>query len=305
MNKEELLKSLGENIKLDILLEYINHNEVLVKAHTKRLNYQKYAVESEAKINSIIHKSKFYLSEVLCAAIAYTITFLLLKFLVNIKSTLLLIVLVLIIGGNIGYLLNILSEKLAKKMEKDNLLQVEEELHQEKEVVESTKVVEKNFNEIIEIVRRKTHNNLDKIKLNYDGDIYLESIIYSYLLIDSNKCSNIRECEKYIQDNNLRSKNYNIDFKYLVDELKKYQKETNQILTYKELSLIFPTLIFIYTERLYELTKIEEQILLNKDKVKTIIKSNTLVKLEDFLSEDFDVSKNASAHIRVPLKLLS
>lgn len=243
MNKEELLKLLGENIKLDILLEYINHNEVLEKAHTKRLNYQKYAVESEAKINSIIHKSKYYLSEVLCAAIAYTITFILLKIILKIKSIILLIVLVLIIGGNIGYLLNILSEKLAKEMEKDNLLQVEEELHQEKEVVESTKEVEKNFNEIIEIVRRKTHNNLDKIKLNYDGDIYLESIIYSYLLIDSNKCSNIRECEKYIQDNNLRNKSYNIDLYLEKNEsfeeyYKRYIDEANFGLDKKERDIL-------------------------------------------------------------------
>ena len=210
MNKEEILKLIGENIKLDILLEYINHNEVMATAHTKRLNYQKYAVDSESKINSVIHKSKFYLSEITTAIISFTLTFLVLKFLVNIKSTILLIVLVLIIGGNIGYFLNIASEKLATFMEKDNLLKLDEELHEEKQVIESCNVVEQNFKEIIEKVRRKTHENLDKIKLNYDGDIYLQSLIYSYLLLNFDKCNNIRECEKYIQDNHLREKDYNI-----------------------------------------------------------------------------------------------
>lgn len=210
MNKEEILKLLGENIKLDILLEYITHNAVMEKAHSKRLSYQKYAVESEAKINSTIHHSKFYLSEILCAIIAYTLTFLVLKFLVNIKNTILLIVLVLIIGGNIGYFISIASEKLAKYMEKDELLKLEEELHEEKQVIESCKIVEDNFNEIIEKIRRKIHQNLDRIKLNYDGDIYLLSIINSYILLSTNKCNSIRECERLLQNSNLRKNNYNI-----------------------------------------------------------------------------------------------
>ena len=98
-------------------------------------------------------------------------------------------------------------------------------------------------------------------------------------------------------------KNYNIDFRYLVEELKSYQKETNKVLTYKELSLIFSTLIFIYTERLHELIQIEKQVLDNKDKVKSIIKNNTHVKLDDFISNDFDVRKNPNYIFEINSKI--
>ena len=56
--------------------------------------------------------------------------------------------------------------------------------------------------------------------------------------------------------------------------------------------MIFSILVFIYTEKLHELIKEEKQILTNKDKVKEIIKNNSSAKLNDFISNDFDVTKN-------------
>ena len=176
------------------------------------------------------------------------------------------------------------------------------------------KIINKFFDEFENIT--KYYNYLvEKTKNHEYVEITNEWLIDNYYLLVEHK-NNILNSKKEINKNYktissnylflkniVTAKNYNIDFKYLVDELKSYQKETNRVLTYKELSLIFPTLIFIYTERLYELTKIEEQILLNKDKVKTIIKSNTLVKLEDFLSEDFDVSKNPNYIFEINSKI--
>lgn len=210
MNKEEILKLLGENIKLDILLEYINHNEVMEAAHTKRLACQRKALETESKINSILHNSKFYLSEITSALISFILTFIILKYLIKLKSIILLIVLVLVIGGNIGYFLNSLSENIAKIIEKDKILPLKEELHKQKETIESCKIVENSFGEIIETIRKKIHANLDNIKLNYDGDIYLLSIINAYLLLITNMRNSIQECEKYFQENNLRDNNCNI-----------------------------------------------------------------------------------------------
>lgn len=63
----------------------------------------------------------------------------------------------------------------------------------------------------------------------------------------------------YFLKNILNKKNYNIDFQYLVKELKKYQKDNNKSFTYKELSTIISTLILIYTERLNLLCKEEEK----------------------------------------------
>ncbi len=103
--------------------------------------------------------------------------------------------------------------------------------------------------------------------------------------------------------NMVTNKNYNISFKYLVDELKKYQKETNKIFTYKELSLVFTTLVLIYIERLNNLVNEEKQILLNKDKIKTIINSNKLVKLTDFLTDDFNVEKNSNYIFEINSKI--
>ena len=176
------------------------------------------------------------------------------------------------------------------------------------------KIINKFFNEFENIT--KYYNYLvEKTKNHEYVEITNEWLIDNYYLLVEHKNSiqnlkkELNKNYKLISSNYLflknivTSKNYNIDFKYLVDELKYYQKETNQVLTYKELSLIFPTLIFIYTERLSELIKIEKQVLDNKDRVKSIIKSNKLIKLDDFLDNSFDVTKNPNYIFEINSKI--
>ena len=89
--------------------------------------------------------------------------------------------------------------------------------------------------------------------------------------------------------------NYNIDYKNLVNELKKYQKSTRTTFSYQEIKLIKTVIIFIYTERLRHLC-IEEQNKLNiQDKVAKIIKNNAneTLELKDFNIDNYqDMSNN-------------
>ena len=176
------------------------------------------------------------------------------------------------------------------------------------------KIINKFFKEFDNIT--KYYNFLvNKTKNHVYVEIANEWLIDNYYLLVEHKNNILMQKydlslnQKLISNNYLflksivTAKNYNISFKYLVDELKTYQKETNKVFTYKELSLVFSTLVFIYTERLQELIIEEKQILLNKDKVKEIMKNNSQVKLEDFLSDDFDVSKNPNYIFEINSKI--
>ena len=74
-------------------------------------------------------------------------------------------------------------------------------------------------------------------------------------------------CLKEIAEMN----NYNVGFKYLVTELKQYQKETNKYFSYQEIANIRNILVFIYTNKLVRLCDIE---------------------LKLFIDDDFDVENN-------------
>ena len=92
-------------------------------------------------------------------------------------------------------------------------------------------------------------------------DITNEWLIDNYYILAEHKNSivnNIKEIKKSIKvinsnypilKNIVSKKNYNINFRYFVDELREYQKDTKKAFTYKELQYMVPTLIFIYTER--------------------------------------------------------
>ena len=126
-----------------------------------------------------------------------------------------------------------------------------------------------------------------------------------YLLVEhkNNILNDKRELEqnlKIIKSNysvlkNIVSKrNYNINFKYLVDELKKVQEENNKIFTYKELSYIFTTIVFIYTDRLNSLCREECRKLVNKEAVGNIIKSNEHFTLKTFIPDNFEINSNTN-----------
>ena len=87
-------------------------------------------------------------------------------------------------------------------------------------------------------------------------------------------------------------KNYDLNFKYLTEELRKYQKETNKIFTYKQLSTVIPTLIIVYMERLNDLCREEYKKIIDKEDVAKIIENNTDLSLESFISKDFDFHEN-------------
>ena len=79
---------------------------------------------------------------------------------------------------------------------------------------------------------------------------------------------------------------------YLTEELRKYQKETNKIFTYKQLSTVIPTLIIVYMERLNDLCREEYKKIIDKEDVAKIIENNTDLSLESFISKDFDFHEN-------------
>ena len=122
-----------------------------------------------------------------------------------------------------------------------------------------------NFDDITEY-----YNFLvSKTKKHEYVDITNEWLIDNYYLLveHKNNILNYRKMLKkdikivtehyYFLKNILNKKNYNIDFQYLVKELRRYQKENNKSFTYKELSSVFSTLVLIYTERLNSLCKEE------------------------------------------------
>ena len=100
-----------------------------------------------------------------------------------------------------------------------------------------------------------------KTKNHEQVDITNEWLIDNYYLLAEHKNNiysqkgslkkNLKTLEEnyYLLKAIANKKNYDINFKYLTDELKKYQNDTNQVFTYKELKLIIPTLIMIYIER--------------------------------------------------------
>ena len=126
-----------------------------------------------------------------------------------------------------------------------------------------------------------------------------------YLLVEhkTNIVHNKKEIRKLIKNKQniyycLRqiaiANNYNISFKMLVSELKKYQRNENYNFSYREILVIKYLLIFIYTEKLYLLSKDEKDKLLIKNKVSKIITScdKEKVTLNDFLDEKFNINDN-------------
>ena len=126
-----------------------------------------------------------------------------------------------------------------------------------------------------------------------------------YLLVEHknnilNNKQDIQKNSKIIRDNylilkNIVSKrNYNINFKYLVEELKNIQTNNNKIFTYKELSYIFTTIIFIYTDRLNSLCREECTKLINREAINNIISNNEHYTLKTFVPDNFDINNNSN-----------
>ena len=117
------------------------------------------------------------------------------------------------------------------------------------------------------------------------------TILNSKIIIKKNK--KIIQENYYFLKNIINSKNYNISFKFLVEELKKYQKDNKKSFSYQELSLFIFIIIMIYTERLNELCKEEYAKLIDKEDVATIIRNHETLAVADFLPTNFDIIGNS------------
>ncbi|MBR3210501.1 MAG: hypothetical protein IKF71_01005 [Bacilli bacterium] len=145
---------------------------------------------------------------------------------------------------------------------------------------------------------------VNKTKNHEYVDITNEWLIDNYYILAEHKntiMNSIKDIKKDIKEINsnytilkniVSKKNYNISFKYLVEELKAYQKETKKAFTYKELKNVMPTLVFIYTERLNNLCREEYAKLVDKEDVDNIIKRQENHTLQSFIQENFDVKNN-------------
>ena len=87
--------------------------------------------------------------------------------------------------------------------------------------------------------------------------------------------------------------NYNISFKILTSELRKYQKETKKDFSYEELRSISEVLLFVYFDRLNLLCKEEYSKLVDHEILSEIIKNCDIknVELADFLDSDFQIEQ--------------
>ena len=145
---------------------------------------------------------------------------------------------------------------------------------------------------------------VNKTKNHEYVDITNEWLIDNYYLLAEHKnivTTNMKQIKKNIKriNNNfpilkniVNKKNYNINFKFLVEELKEYQKESKTTLTYQDLQMVVPTLIFIYTERLNNLCREEYAKLVDKEDVDNIVKKQENLTLHSFIQENFDLKNN-------------
>ena len=159
----------------------------------------------------------------------------------------------------------------------------------------------KNFNDITNY-----YNYLvNKTKNHEYVEITNEWLIDNYYLLVEHK-NNILNSKKKINRNSYlieenyyflkdmaNKYNYNISFKVLVEELKRYQRDTNKVFSYSELSSLFSILIFIYTDRLNELCREEYHKLVDKEDVSKIIRSHDILKVSDLLPNNFDIQNNS------------
>ena len=135
-------------------------------------------------------------------------------------------------------------------------------------------------------------------------DITNEWLIDNYYILAEHKntiMNQMKDIKKNIKiinsnypilKNIVSKKNYNINFRYFVEELKNYQKETKKNFTYKELQCMVPTLIFIYTERLNNLCREEYAKLVDKEDVDNVIKKQENLSLQSFIQDNFDLKNN-------------
>lgn len=137
----------------------------------------------------------------------------------------------------------------------------------------------KSNNEYIEIVNEKFINNYHLLsKIQKKVSTGNQKIIKQYY---------------YFLKSVVNRKNYNLSFEYITDELIQYQNRNKKNFSYKELNIIFYTLIIIYIEKLNNLCRAEYQKLVDREDVARIIKANGKIEIENILADNFDISNNS------------
>jgi len=166
-----------------------------------------------------------------------------------------------------------------------------------------TKVIKKFFSNFQDIT--EYYNFLvSKTKNHEYVEITNEWLIDNYYLLVEHKNNllagkkDIERSKQIIRNNYFFIKNaaikrnYNISLKFLMEELRKHQKEANTPYTYRELSNIYPILVMVYTERLNELCRDEYRKLVDREDVEFIINSKEKLTLDSFIPDNFDIANN-------------
>lgn len=119
-----------------------------------------------------------------------------------------------------------------------------------------------------------------------------EYLIDNYYLLLETKIINKKISEKdyFLIKNIITKQNYDLDFNYLKETLKSIEQTDNRIFTYQELINIFSSILIICIEKLNTICMEEKKKLINKDKVEKIINNNKDLKIDSFISKDFDIS---------------
>ncbi|MBQ1551568.1 MAG: hypothetical protein IIZ67_05635, partial [Bacilli bacterium] len=146
---------------------------------------------------------------------------------------------------------------------------------------------------------------VQKTKRHEFVGIVNEWLIDNFYILVEHKNSIIKEKKNLRKNNKLYLKlypeinnivvlnNFNINFKILCNELKKYQKDNDMYFTYKELKNMKDVLLFIYINRLSILCKEERKKIVDQDEIVRIINShkNKELELKDFIN-DSEIEKN-------------
>ena len=162
----------------------------------------------------------------------------------------------------------------------------------------------KDFYKAFEDLSKYYNFLINKTKNNEYVGITNEWLVDNYYLLaeirnsihsnkkDLKKDYNLMKKKYYMLKSIANRKNYNLNFKSLIEELNQYQNKNHQIFNYKEISIMIYTLLMIYIERLNDLCREEYQKLVDKEDVSKIIKENRELKIEEILPDNFDVSNN-------------
>ncbi|MBR3897741.1 MAG: hypothetical protein IKJ43_00485 [Bacilli bacterium] len=184
-------KNIGKNIKYYLLMVYIKCHPVYKEALNERGKYIKEISMTVSKVDKAIKSSKLNIPEEICTLIGYLLTFLVLKFLLNIKNVALMIILILIIGAFIGIGLSKILSKLSMKNASKELKNIEEEKNEIISKLSSIKEGMSGFDNLLSTLMDEIKKNAKGLKLEYETDEYFFYFLYLYVILDTEEVSDV------------------------------------------------------------------------------------------------------------------